>query len=71
VNLWDYILALNKSAASRSETAQSSGQPAGSAPTTRAEEPKSSPWKMFFSDLLNLAQAKWAPADWVPFQLKR
>jgi len=68
VNLWDYILALNNAAANRSETAQSSGQPTGSAPTTGAEQPKPSPWKMFFGDLLNLAQAHWAPAGWTPYK---
>ena len=68
MNLWDYFLALNKAAASRSATAQPSGQPTGSAPTTGAEQPKPSPWALFFGDLLNLAQAQWAPAGWVPFK---
>jgi len=70
VNLWDYILACNKTAANRSETAQPSGQPTGSAPQTGVEQPKPSPWSMFFGDLLNLAQAQWAPAGWVPFKIK-
>jgi hypothetical protein len=66
MNIWDYFLALNKAAASQSETAQPSGQPTGSAPTTGVEQPKS-PWTLFFDDLLNLAQAQWAPG-WVPFK---
>jgi hypothetical protein len=69
VNLWDYILALNKAATGKSETAQPTGQPTGSAPTTGVEQPKPSAWKLFFGDLLNLAQAQWAPAGWVPFKL--
>ena len=71
MNLWDYILALNKAAVNASETTQPSGQPIGSAPTTGVEQPKPSPWTVFFGDLLNLAQAQWAPPGWIPFQLKR
>jgi hypothetical protein len=67
MNLWDYILALNKAAAGKSETTQPTGQPQGPAPTTGVE-PKPSPWTLFFGDLLNLAQAQWAPAGWVPFK---
>jgi hypothetical protein len=70
VNLWDYILALNKAAAGRSETTQPSGQPIAVAPTTGAE-PKPSAWTLFVGDLLNLAQAQWAPPGWVPFQFKK
>jgi hypothetical protein len=70
VNLWDYILALNKAAAGRSETTQPSGQPIEVAPTTGVEQPKPSPWVLFVGDLLNLAQAQWAPSGWLPFKLK-
>lgn len=71
MNLWDYILACNNAAARQSETAQPSGQPAGVAPATGVEQPKPSPWALFFNDLLNLAQERWAPPGWVPFQIKR
>jgi len=71
VNLWDYIQALNRAAARGSETTQPSGQPTGSAPQTGVEQPKPSSWTLLFGDLLNLAQAQWAPPGWVPFQFKR
>jgi hypothetical protein len=68
MNLWDYFVALNKAAAGKAP--QPSGQGGeGAAPTTGVEQPKPSPWKVFFSDLVNLAQAQWAPAGWVPFKL--
>jgi hypothetical protein len=69
MNLGDYILALNKATAGKPDTAQPSGK--GDAPTTGVEPaPKPSAWTLFFGDLLDLAQAQWAPAGWVPFKLQ-
>jgi hypothetical protein len=68
MNLLDYFIALNKAAAGQSATPQSSGQGEAAAPTTGAEQPNPSPWKLFFGDLLNLAQAQWAPAGWTPYK---
>jgi hypothetical protein len=69
MNLGDYILALNKATAGPSPSAKPSGQ--GDAPTTGVEPaPKKSAWGLFFGDLLDLAQAQWAPAGWVPYKFK-